>query len=85
MRGPVSELRAFVNAALIEKVDRDHHDPDGAYVRRCVPELSHLPGAAAHEPGVSVDGYAHGYPERIVDHAAERREALDRYQKARSA
>jgi deoxyribodipyrimidine photolyase len=22
---------------------------------------------------------AHGYPERIVDHAAERQEALDRY------
>ena len=53
-------------------------DPDGAYVRRWVPELAHLPGAAAHEPWKSDDGYAHGYPERIVDHAEERLEALSR-------
>ena len=55
-------------------------DPDGAYVRRWVPELAHLPGAAAHEPWRHPDGYAHGYPTRIVDHDAERRVALDRYQ-----
>ncbi len=36
MRGPVSELRAFVNAALIEKVDRDHHDADDVFRRRQV-------------------------------------------------
>jgi deoxyribodipyrimidine photo-lyase len=51
-------------------------DPDGDYVRRYVPELRHLPGAAVHEPWKSVDGHAHGYPERIVDHAAERDVAL---------
>lgn len=54
-------------------------DPDGAYVRRYVPELAHLPGRAAHEPWAAPDGYRHGYPHRIVDHAAERTEALDRY------
>ena len=32
-------------------------------------------------PWESVDGYAHGYPERIVDHAEERLEALDRYER----
>jgi deoxyribodipyrimidine photo-lyase len=53
-------------------------DPDGAYVRRWVPELAHLPGRAAHEPWQHADGYAHGYPQRIVDHAAERLEALAR-------
>jgi deoxyribodipyrimidine photo-lyase len=58
-------------------------DPDGAYVRRWVPELGHLRGAAAHRPWDAPDGYAHGYPERIVDHAAERTEALARYQSAR--
>jgi deoxyribodipyrimidine photo-lyase len=58
-------------------------DPDGAYVRRWVPELGHLRGAAAHRPWDAADGYAHGYPERIVDHAAERTEALARYQSAR--
>ncbi|WP_241728154.1 FAD-binding domain-containing protein, partial [Dietzia sp. DQ11-38-2] len=28
-------------------------------------------------------GYDHGYPERIVDHAEERRETLRRYERAR--
>jgi deoxyribodipyrimidine photo-lyase len=51
-------------------------DPDGVYVRRYVPELAHLPGAAAHEPWNAPDGDAHGYPARIVDHAVERLAAL---------
>ena len=58
-------------------------DPDGAYVRRWVPELAHLPGAAAHEPWRHPAGYARGYHPRIVDHAEERTEALDRYNLAR--
>jgi deoxyribodipyrimidine photo-lyase len=58
-------------------------DPDGDYVRRYVPELQHLPGAAAHEPWKHGDGYAHGYPSRIVDHAVERREALARFEAVR--
>ena len=55
-------------------------DPDGAYVRRWVPELAHLAGAAAHEPWKHDDGYADDYPRRIVDHAEERRVTLDRYE-----
>ena len=51
-------------------------DPDGSYVRRYVPELAHLPGATAHEPWDDPHGYAHGYPQRIVDHAHERAAAL---------
>jgi deoxyribodipyrimidine photo-lyase len=51
-------------------------DPDGDYVRRYVPELAHLTGPAAHEPWNHPDGLAHGYPERIVDHGAERQAAL---------
>ena len=58
-------------------------DPDGDYVRRYLPELGHLAGAAAHEPWSVPDGYAHGYPERIVDHAAERAEALRRFEAVR--
>ncbi|MBM6403075.1 deoxyribodipyrimidine photo-lyase [Phycicoccus sp. CSK15P-2] len=58
-------------------------DPSGEYVRRWVPELRHLSGKAAHEPWEHEDGYAHGYPKRIVDHAEERREALDRYERTR--
>jgi deoxyribodipyrimidine photo-lyase len=59
-------------------------DPDGEYVRRWVPELRHLPGRAAHEPWEHEDGYAEGYPERIVDHAEERDEALRRYEAAKA-
>lgn len=58
-------------------------DPDGEYVRRWVPELRHLSGAAAHEPWKHEDGYAQGYPEPIVDHDEERKETLARYERAR--
>ena len=58
-------------------------DPDGDYVRRWVPELRHLSGSAAHEPWRHPDGYAAGYPSRIVDHAEERREARPRLDQTR--
>ena len=55
-------------------------DPDGAYVRRWVPELA---GAAdPHDPSPA-DRRAVGYPEPLVDHAAERRVALDRWERIR--
>ncbi len=53
-------------------------DPDGTYLRRYLPELRHLSGSAAHQPWEATDGYAHGYPPRLVDLAAERAEALRR-------
>ena len=59
-------------------------DPGGDYVRRWIPELAHLSGKATHEPWDAEDGYAHGYPRRVIDHAEERRRALDRYQRGRS-
>ena len=62
----------------------ERFDPDGAYVRRWVPELAHLPGATAHSPWDHDEGHAHGYPQRVVDHAEERREALDRYERTRA-
>ena len=58
-------------------------DPHGDYVRRWVPELDHLSGKAAHEPWRSDQGYEQDYPLRIVDHAEERAEALERYRSAR--
>jgi deoxyribodipyrimidine photo-lyase len=57
-------------------------DPAGDYVRRWVPELRGISGKAVHEPWRVADPPA-GYPERIVDHATERRVALERYQQTR--
>jgi deoxyribodipyrimidine photo-lyase len=51
-------------------------DPDGDYVRRYVPELAAVAGAAVHEPWRLPGGPPPGYPERIVDHAVERARAL---------
>jgi len=59
-------------------------DPSGDYVRRYVPELRGIEGAAVHEPWALPGGVPDGYPEPIVDHAAERREALARYERVRS-
>lgn len=59
-------------------------DPDGDYVRRWVPELAHLPGKRAHEPWAAAEGYRHNYPQRIVDHAQERIEALSRLAEVRA-
>ena len=54
-------------------------DPDGEYVRRYVPELAGVAGAAAHEPWKLPGGLPAGYPAPIVEHDQERRVALARY------
>ncbi len=56
------------------------HDPAGDYVRRYVPERRGVDGKAVHTPWELPDGLPDGYPERIVDHAAERLEALRRWE-----
>jgi len=58
-------------------------DPSGDYVRKYVPELRSVEGAAVHEPWDLPGGVPPGYPERIVDHGAERLEALARYERVR--
>ncbi len=42
-------------------------DPQGEYVRRYVPELAPIPGAAVHDP-TPLDRIACGYPAPMVDH-----------------
>lgn len=57
------------------------YDPDGAYVRRWVPELAALPGASVHEPWKlkGADRAAYDYPDPIVDLS----EGLARFRRAR--
>ena len=59
-------------------------DVDGDYIRKYVPELAHLSAPEIHEPWLYLDGYSHGYPERIVDHALERLESLARLQEIKA-
>jgi deoxyribodipyrimidine photo-lyase len=60
-------------------------DPNGDYVRKYVPELRGIEGKAVHRPWALPDGVPAGYPEPIVDHKAERQEALARYEKVKQA
>jgi deoxyribodipyrimidine photo-lyase len=57
-------------------------DVDGEYVRRWVPELAGIASGAVHEPGVRRPA---DYPAQIVDHGAERDEALHRYRQVTGA
>jgi deoxyribodipyrimidine photo-lyase len=54
-------------------------DSSGDYVRRWVPELRGIDGGAVHEPGARRPS---DYPAPMVDHGAEREEALARYRHA---
>jgi deoxyribodipyrimidine photo-lyase len=57
----------------------ERFDPDGAYVRRYVPELAGVPATWVHRPHEAPDGPPAGYPPPMVDHAEERADALRRY------
>jgi deoxyribodipyrimidine photo-lyase len=53
-------------------------DEDGVYIKKYVPELTHLNRIDVHEPWNANDGYLKNYPKQIVDHALERIESLAR-------
>jgi deoxyribodipyrimidine photo-lyase len=71
------------NRVLNPVVQGRRFDPEGAYVRRWVPELARVPGAGVHEPwklrGRDREA-ARGYAERVVDLA----EGLERFRRARA-
>jgi deoxyribodipyrimidine photo-lyase len=60
----------------------ERFDPEGAYVRRFVPELRRVPDRFVHRPWEAPSPPA-GYPPPRVDHAERRALALARYRAAR--
>jgi deoxyribodipyrimidine photo-lyase len=56
-------------------------DPEGDYVRRHVPELANIDGAAVHEPWRLGRAKPRRYPDPIVEHAP----AVSRFRRARQA
>ena len=65
-------------------------DPNGAYVRRWVPELARVPDRYIHEPWTMPEAEQDAagcrigtdYPAPVVDHATRRVEAIERYKDA---
>ncbi|MDO8186727.1 deoxyribodipyrimidine photo-lyase [Conexibacter sp. JD483] len=80
---PAPAFRRILNPAL----QQQRHDPDGAYVRRWVPELAGVPDELLSEPWRMTDEQQQAagcrigsdYPAPLVDHREERQRALARY------
>jgi deoxyribodipyrimidine photo-lyase len=85
---PAPHFRRLFNPVVQQR----KFDPDGAYVRRWVPELARVPSGRLAEPWTMSDAEQRAagcmigsdYPPPIVDHAHERRVALERYAAAGS-
>jgi deoxyribodipyrimidine photo-lyase len=80
---PAPPARRMFNPTLQQRT----FDPDGVYVRRWVPELARVPDDKLAEPWTLTDDeqraagcvIGRDYPAPIVDHAVERRRAIELY------
>ena len=66
---------------IYNPVKQSHdQDPDGSFIRRWVPELRAVGGAAVHEPWLLAGTALHapGYPDPVVDLESATRFARDR-------
>mgnify|MGYP005988952957 CR=1 FL=1 len=63
----------------------ERFDPQGAYIRKWVPELKGLDDKEIHEPygrGAGDKAKKNGYPKPLVEHSAMRNQALAAYKAA---
>ena len=61
----------------------ERFDPDGAFIRRFVPELRDVPVEQIHEPSGELRR-RFDYPPPIVDHAEAARRAVEAFKKLRA-
>jgi len=71
------------NRVLNPVMQAKRHDPDGAYVRRWVPELAGLEGPAVHEPW-KLRGLDRAVPDDYPDPVVDLAEGLARFRKGRA-
>jgi deoxyribodipyrimidine photo-lyase len=76
---PMPFARVFNPVTQSKRFDREGH-----YIRRWVPELAGLGADAVHEPWKLPGGPPGGYPSPMVDHAAERLDAIGRWESVRA-
>ncbi|MEZ5998607.1 MAG: FAD-binding domain-containing protein [Hyphomonas sp.] len=93
---PQAQMQAAVTGTSIPRIynpvkQSQEQDPDGAFIRRWVPELANLPTQYLHAPWEAPKAelaragivFGQTYPMRMVDHVAAAREARERIAAAR--
>jgi deoxyribodipyrimidine photo-lyase len=77
----------FFQRMFNPSLQQERFDPDGVYVRRWLPELAGVPLERLAQPWTMTEAeqeaagcvIGRDYPPPIVDHATERRRAMERY------
>jgi deoxyribodipyrimidine photo-lyase len=83
----------FFQRMFNPSLQQERFDPDGAYVRRWLPELAAVPAGRLARPWTMTQAeqeaagcvIGRDYPAPLVDHATERRRAMERYRAVTAA